>query len=563
MSGGGYRAAAFHLGALSYLDRVGLRESVSAISTVSGGTFTGARYIVSLVEKQCFSKFFKDYYHELKCRNLVKDGLEELASGESTVASGRQDLVVSMAQVYANVLFSRPGDEQQAREPYYFDTILYGDQPVDEVVFNATDFRSGIAFRFQRSSRPEAMIGNYYNHIDAADAAKIRLSDIVAASSCFPGGFEPISFPYDFTWQGHDIPEAVARAFPCKPDHCDSGRPQGPVALMDGGVYDNQGLQSLLMADQRTGNKLDLLIISDVDQPSIDLYDMPKHLGNGGLTLGTVHYLALFTLLLCVITIGAIGYHVWRDWSGGDLLWEQFLFIYLIPFSITTFAAGSICYLYSIIRDDILPAIPKVRDRAWHSLRQVTTGQLRNMIRLRLTSLLTLTSSIFMKRIRTLVYQKVYDQDQHGYARITISNLIYSLAPSKTRGEPIRGIAAPSKLLNQVACVAFNQPTTLWFDRPFQEPCLIAAGQASMCYNLIKHFIRRYGEEPASYPSTILAKWLELEKDWHCFNEDPFFSLKCHVEECWPEICSDVEKAAETCNWGMFEGKTAQQSQLE
>lgn len=40
-SGGGVRAVGFHLGSLSYLDHVGLREDVKILSTVSGGTFVG------------------------------------------------------------------------------------------------------------------------------------------------------------------------------------------------------------------------------------------------------------------------------------------------------------------------------------------------------------------------------------------------------------------------------------------------------------------------------------------------------------------------------------------
>ena len=64
MSGGGYRASAFHLGTLAYLDRIGLTSHLSAISTVSGGSFTGAKYILSLIEKQTFDHFFSTYYRE-------------------------------------------------------------------------------------------------------------------------------------------------------------------------------------------------------------------------------------------------------------------------------------------------------------------------------------------------------------------------------------------------------------------------------------------------------------------------------------------------------------------
>jgi hypothetical protein len=49
LSGGGYRATSFHLGSLSYLNRISFNESnllqhVKAISTVSGSTFTGVMY---------------------------------------------------------------------------------------------------------------------------------------------------------------------------------------------------------------------------------------------------------------------------------------------------------------------------------------------------------------------------------------------------------------------------------------------------------------------------------------------------------------------------------------
>ena len=47
LSGGGYRAAMFHLGTLSYLNRIqlpngkSLLDVVNTISTISGGSITG------------------------------------------------------------------------------------------------------------------------------------------------------------------------------------------------------------------------------------------------------------------------------------------------------------------------------------------------------------------------------------------------------------------------------------------------------------------------------------------------------------------------------------------
>jgi hypothetical protein len=192
-----------------------------------------------LVEGQGFSTFFDGYYQSLKMSNLVADGLQELSERDIQVNSGRQDLIVSMAQVYADTLFCKTDSKGKQCEPYYFDTLLNGEQPIKDLIFNATDFRSGIAFRFQRSDNTQALIGNFYNHIDKADAAKIRLADIVAASSCFPGGFEPLSFPYDFSWQDGEIPIKVREAFPFDRRDDDSANPQGPVGLMDGNVFDN------------------------------------------------------------------------------------------------------------------------------------------------------------------------------------------------------------------------------------------------------------------------------------------------------------------------------------
>ncbi len=47
LSGGGFRAAAFHLGTLDLLFRTGLLGDVTMLSTVSGGTFTGAGYALA------------------------------------------------------------------------------------------------------------------------------------------------------------------------------------------------------------------------------------------------------------------------------------------------------------------------------------------------------------------------------------------------------------------------------------------------------------------------------------------------------------------------------------
>src|SRR6187431_1635599 len=48
LSGGGHRAALFHLGVLARLAEVGLLRRVEVISTVSGGSILGALYYLHL-----------------------------------------------------------------------------------------------------------------------------------------------------------------------------------------------------------------------------------------------------------------------------------------------------------------------------------------------------------------------------------------------------------------------------------------------------------------------------------------------------------------------------------
>lgn len=47
LSGGGYRAAAFHLGTFRCLQRLGILKNVDVISTISGGSLAGAYYALN------------------------------------------------------------------------------------------------------------------------------------------------------------------------------------------------------------------------------------------------------------------------------------------------------------------------------------------------------------------------------------------------------------------------------------------------------------------------------------------------------------------------------------
>src|SRR6266540_284904 len=84
-SGGGFRAAAFSLGVLTYLDRIkigekSLLESVVAISTVSGGTIAGSRYAVGIKKGEDISEIYKSLYSFMARVDLVSLSLDSLIS---------------------------------------------------------------------------------------------------------------------------------------------------------------------------------------------------------------------------------------------------------------------------------------------------------------------------------------------------------------------------------------------------------------------------------------------------------------------------------------------------
>lgn len=68
LSGGGYRAAAFHLSTMRKLNELNLMEKVNVLSTISGGSITGAYYCLD-------NSTFKDF----------ESGMKEIISTKSFI----------------------------------------------------------------------------------------------------------------------------------------------------------------------------------------------------------------------------------------------------------------------------------------------------------------------------------------------------------------------------------------------------------------------------------------------------------------------------------------------
>jgi hypothetical protein len=97
-------------------------------------------------------------------------------------------------------------------------------------------------------------------------------------------------------------------------------------------------------------------------------------------------------------------------------------------------------------------------------------------------------------------------------------------------------IPKPSVKLIETAESARLMPTTLWFDQHHvkaqMREAVIATGQFTTCYNLLKHVIRLektglpFAADPAFDASACTALKAQLLADWARFNQDPYFMIK-------------------------------------
>ena len=513
LSGGGFRAVGFHLGAVEYLDHVGLLGNVNRISTVSGGTFVGATWIVSLLEDKRFDDYFREYFTFNETADLMSLAFANLRAGRPGTPSGRNSLIVSMAEVHANTIMRSPEGGS-----YRFETILDADLPLDEIVFNTTELRNGLAFAFRKSTDPDAIIGNPELRISREDAADARMADIVTASSCFPGGFESLAFPDDFVWRDKEPPTELRHQF------SSDGKPH-PVGFVDGCVYDNQGIETLLIDGAMHGEDTDMAIISDTDQRFNEIYPIPAATEyHNQLRLGQVLRIMQFVAVLVVLGTAAIGTHLYLAYTNHTLRISDAV-LYAIPLIFGGVISFGLLWGYFTVRRVASASIPAVGRSIWKGLKGARMYDLLEMVGLRMTLLMAINEKFNPKRIRELVYEVVYNMPV--YKGKLVSNRIFELAPGEPWAHELpAGIAQPSRELHRVADVAAKLGTNLWFDHPYELPCLVAAGQATLCYNLMIWVVRRHGAEPSQYKKDVRKLWDRLNSDWTALCANPYALLE-------------------------------------
>ena len=535
LSGGGYRAATFALGTLDMLDELNLLDDVKLLSTVSGGTFTGLTYAVWQSEGKTFGAFYEDFSNFLKNTNCIDKALDDLYDTPSPSGSTDLSLIRSAAKTYSDFLLGKRAFKQLLE--------IAGEKGrFKELIFNATEFRGGNAFRFRASWDEATFIGNQNLAVPRDVAAEIHLADIVAASSCFPGAFEPIRFPDDFYWQSPldairaKLIKDVVQPFPPHGTYKNGFNVNGkciPLPLMDGGIFDNQGITSAVLADKF--KTFGLFLVSDTSPREDDILNTPDvSPRRGWVSLETLFRLAVALFIICVIAIVIIGYSFFNTDDATRFAEWQIILGYIVSILPAFLLIGVLIWIYSLFGKVESVVISGAKFRLWHYFKRMALPDAIEIVKARVSSVLAMMSNVFMKRIRQLQFNNLMNPESR--ARLVSFNLIYTLNPTQDRAWlwNLDPELKPTDEMKSISECAEGVPTTLWMDEE-QFKVLIACGRYTTCFSLLKYLWQKWQAEekdareqqpPFEVPkpnnpdspyyeiyTRLKAKWMELKQN--------------------------------------------------
>lgn len=270
LSGGGYRAAAYHIGTLRALRRLGVLDKVDIISSVSGGSITSAYYALN---KENHAGFERNLIMKLQqgvmshvwlllagiilgdvLFSTLMGSLISYCFGSTGLFFGVSLITFVSCAVYVFLQWYNlmPISDMIGKE---FDKVFFRNKTLADLpsvpllTINATNMATNLPFNFSKDYMGEFAytVGNE----SIFDAGQFPISQAVMASSCVPYGFTPIKIDKRFLLRDYS--------------ECDNN--PGPPLLIDGGIYDNQGAHKLSVAKSRFHS--DLIIVSDAGNGEI------------------------------------------------------------------------------------------------------------------------------------------------------------------------------------------------------------------------------------------------------------------------------------------------------
>lgn len=260
ISGGGSRAAVFSNAVLERLEELGILPSVTAISSVSGGSVSAAYY--SLYRKQKGDTFWRNAENELSqdfISRLILKSLNPFGIGFTSVTSkSRTNL---MADVFDEMLFNG-ATYANLGQMSYGNPMLY----INATAINFPDYvntslltRGANASTF--SHQGFTFWDDAFRGVLNSSLSNVKLSDAVMASAAFPGVFNSIQVAQYIDSYGKD-----------------SSKPGSYVHLIDGGASDNLGIDALITA--AAGHEFSLNRAKSENKNRCLLIVVDSHIGN-------------------------------------------------------------------------------------------------------------------------------------------------------------------------------------------------------------------------------------------------------------------------------------------
>lgn len=535
LSGGGYRAAVYHIGVLSYLDTIiddsgkSLLESVSVLSSVSGGSLTSLWYVLNKARGISTADSLRSLYSLIVDNDIEKELFEDFKTG----AVQGNTLIMQLARVYDKLFFH--GER--------YETILsYIQNPqtcIHHYAVCATDFNNGRPFHFYASREitletkriQQFKIGHSTNNIDYRVAGSLAISDIMAASSCFPGVFEPFVFPDDFQLEHKEAIAALTNSF----------------SLMDGGVVDNQGFEAIRKLDHEywdiANTNLEMIIVSDVakaepqkfQRSEIRMFDKDDNVTDTiekHLPWFVVHrylFCVLCSMFLLVFVYAAFGYDGWIRLLSVGLIGVTFTILSVYVYSRCVWFPSKYQKIVAWGKEKFTKDLTFYFDESF--VFKLRTNSVLDFFNNRLKSLVLMSSDVMMGQIRKFKLRQAF---AGGDDFRTVINAIYALTPKGTwrsLDKKVDKILRPSIELNGISNEVANIDTTLCFTEKQKRDDipqkLVACGQFTTCWNLLL-IINRLKSIPQDQwnntQSALVALETKIKDDWDHFNHgEPYY----------------------------------------
>jgi len=217
LSGGGYRAALFHLGATRRLNELGILHQIDTICSVSGGSIFAAHLATRIrwplsapVPAQEWESLIAKSFRQFTKRDIRTGSLLKRLLPWNWFDSDVE--IAALTQQYKNHLTELKLVELPIRPQF---------------ILCSTDLAFGVNWIFERHR-----MGDYKLGYRLPPPNDWTLARAVAASSCFPPVFRPLQIM---------MPAGVFRGGTASAE--ERSKATSDVRINDGGNYDNLGLE--------------------------------------------------------------------------------------------------------------------------------------------------------------------------------------------------------------------------------------------------------------------------------------------------------------------------------